>query len=1086
MNGYTGIAPQQLQALGQGKYNALSTHFSDNAHEIVQVQADVALTNHLNQILAGLGTVVETADPGYILEQLIHDMGLKESAELAGVNLNPVELQALVSKKEDFKETVEISAKEINRNNAVALARQSDRTTLNLVRRLLHLLIEALDRVHNSVFDPFHNSVDPATVNEVYRSSFGALNRGTAAAADVLAQAVSVINTAGYFATMMLVPPSVIPRLDAGDEVALNTNYVGDNGFLTFTSPRARFAKTFGGLAVMPSTGNVDDPLISHVCNPEHLCNSAMVCGSFDRGITAFNHENGYMEAVNLRAAVDASRLFDRVTGRVSEDVYSVVEQWNMTRRTPWHDQAGLKQGQDPVRGVGMGPLTYFDRAGQLVVSNLLGHMPNDRVGLQRFGESVMENLGVRKSQVIADLLRLEAVLKDSQRAVPSNGYWAAVYGVNGIGLNNNNAVDAVFAGSPADRGNATSEGALRNARGNAYGVLNHPAFGGVAADGAAVAADPAFETEFHGFINGPGIAFLAAQGRNSQTEQLKEMGRLYDSAQALGTELSVVLPESQFFSRRPSWYNGEYTPGMGLIDSLLANNVPLMLTGVGAGQAYTFRDGQGLAAADIPNYLADVTRTLDAAPAAGGARSLAEAQTDLIALLNANSALRADILPVLNRVAGVAAAGGDFAGIATIDVRAANVLTQVVNAAGGPSADEVKAVMHLMLSLWDQWPGETTSISAGTVGSAQLEGTREIIQRVAAAFAQGNSPVGQADVGAWFQSTPSAALADSILDTYPLAALAANANADDIRLPLTLGGGAIALAGLPNNIVPANPTNPNQRRGGAIAQADTTARAVRDIFDTAPFGAQFGAGGASSSSSTSAAQRVVDTIAPKVFKDNSDAANGLNTAHKVAARALLHTPLTAGSLKALVDAIGAYYPFSWLLYRATNYKRSLSAFVLQGGAENLQVRHDPLQVIQGFDTAGSKFIANLNLSAIGIVLIPAATIKLPHFHLSNPVKKTGDLSMRNSMDVGAFIPSIVPLNYDCPEELPLNGLDHAGNLINPSAVLTWSLFDLESFAPAEFMWKKDSYVSYQAKQHTRDHYGAMKMIASKGPSCVA
>lgn len=1058
MNGNTQgtIAEAQLRALAGGKYKCRTTHFSDHCHEIVDVQAELALTQFLEQIISALGGIVETDDPGYIISQVVHDMGLKESAEGAGCNYTPQELQGLISTKEDFKETVCVTTKEINRNNAVALAQQSRKMTLNLVRRLLHLLLEALDRLHRSDFDPFYKAVDSETIKEMYRKSFGALNRGTKCAAEVVAEAISIISTAGYNARIMIVPPSIIPRLDAGDEVALNTNYVGDNGFLSFTSPRARLAKTFGGLAVIPSTGMADDPLISHVCNPEHFVNSAIVCGSFDRSINVFNHDSGHVEPVDLRAAVDALGVFGP-DGNISQDVYDVVAEYNSTHTTQWHRDNCLNT--DPLGSDGtMGPLTFRNRAGDLEVSRFLGHMPVDRNGLQKFADSVFVNLGSRKADVVFHMRRLESILKQIHNTPGDNAYWTLIAGADA-----------------AERaaGHNTEDGSYRDAAGNAYGVITHP-----------YVADPQanlqYATVYDGYGNGPGLAYLAAVGRSSGVRQLEEIAEIYDSCEFLGNELAVVLPESQFFARRPAWFHGEYTPGMAVVDMLVPGYVNIVDINNGAAATeYTFTPyarpaGRDFTLQEASNFVELIRQELDDEPGAGGAGA-ADTQAGLLDIIATVPGAKSIVLPVLNRVSALVASGGRWGNVASFDVRAAKVFENVQN----QDQDELSRQLHLIIAMWDGWPTSTVDIDIGSMDSQYVQGTLQLIQRVAAAVAQGNSPVGEADVGAWFSSTPSAKDAQAILNAYPLDQGLAGGNAAGIRLPLTVSGTSATRANLPAGLRVTERTIPV--RGNA-------ANAVPGgLYSSNPVGAQFGAASSSQLRGPTVIETVVGAVSAPVFQANYKAANSLNVASKIASRALLHTPVTAGSLRALVDCVGAFYPFSIKLLRATNYRRSESAYVVQGGSDTLQVRHDPLQVIQGYDKCGSNFIANLNLSGVGLVLVPASTIKLPHFHLSDPAPGTGDTSFRNeSTGYGAIIPSIVELNFRAPEELPLNGLNARGELIDGSAVLMHALFDLESFAPTEHMWKGGCKSSYQGKQETRDRYNNCKTLVSKGPSCTA
>lgn len=1057
MNGNTQgtIAESQLRALAGGKYKCRTTHFSDHCHQIVDVQVELGLTEFTNQIISAIGGIVESDDPGYIIAEAVKTMGLKESAEGAGCNYTPMELQGLISTKEDFKETVCVTTKEINRNNAVALAQQSRKMTLNLVRRLLHLLLEALDRLHRSAYNPFYNSVDPETVNEMYRKSFGALNRGTACAAEVVAEAISIIKTAAYDARILIVPPSVIPRLDAGDEVALNTDYVGENGFLSFTSPRARLAKTFGGLAVVPSTGLSDDPLISQVCNPEHFVNSAIVCGSFDRAINIYNHDSGHVEPVDLRAAVDALGVFGD-DGHIVQDVYDIVAEYNATRSTPWHKDNCLNT--DPLEGKTMGPLTFRNRAGDLEVSRFLGHMPVDRNGLQKFADSVFVNLGSRKADVVFHMRRLESILKQINNSATSDAYWTAL-----VAANQGGELAATF---------QAEDGSYRDARGNAYGVLNHPWV-------ADTVANAGYSTIYDGYQNGPGLAYLAASGRSSGIRQLEEIAEVYDSCEFLGNELAVVLPESQFFARRPAWFHGEYTPGMAVVDMLVPGYVNLVRTN-GASRPLGFPAvvAPGASLDDIRDYsnaIVDVVRS----GTSNGAVTAADTQTALIALLGTPGA-RDIVLPALSAVGGLVGSTGFWGDIATFDFRAAKVFDAATSGAAPTSTpEELKEKIHLLIALWDNWPGSTVDINMDSMESKYVQGTRHIIQRVAAAVAQGVSPVGAEDVGVWFQTrTPNINDAEAILNSYPLTALTAG-NADNIRLPLTLAGRSATNANLAANLAVTGRLITTSGARNNLAQ--------NSIYASRPVGAQFGAGASSSTGGATVIETVVGAVSAPVFQDNYAAANSLNVASKIASRALLHTPITAGSLRALVDCVGAFYPFSFKLLRAPSYRRSESAYVVQGGADTIRVYHDPVQVIQGYDKCGSNFLANLNLSAVGIVLAPASTIKLPHFHLSDPAPGTADTSFRDeAKGYGAIIPSLVELNFRAPEELPLSGINAMGELVDGSAVLLHSLFDLESFAPTEHMWKHGCKASYQGKQETRDRYNACKSLASKGPSCTA
>lgn len=1057
MNGNTQgtIAESQLRALAGGKYKCRTTHFSDHCHEIVDVQVELALTQYLEQIISALGGIVETDDPGYIIAEMVKNMGLRESAEGAGCNYTPQELQGLISTKEDFKETVCITTKEINRNNVVALAEQSRKMTLNIVRRLLHLMLEAMDRLHRSSYNPFYGSVDPDTVNEMYRKSFGGLNRGTACAAEVVSQAISIISTAGYQARIMVVPPSLIPRLDAGDEVALNTDYVGDNGVLSFTSPRARLAKTFRGLAVIPSTGMADDPLISHVCNPEHFVNSAVVCGSYDRSINIYNHDSGHVEPVDLRAAVDALGVFGP-DGNIVEDIYDIVAEYNSTGSTNWHKDNCLNN--DPLQGKTMGPLTFRNRAGELEVSRFMGHMPADRNGLQKFADSVFVNLGSRKADVIFHMRRLESILKDIHNTPGTEQYWQAVLGANA----NERAA-----------GHSAEDGSYRDATGNAYGVITHPFI-----------RDPAgqadYATNYDGYGNGPGLAYLAAVGRSTNVRQLQEIAEVYDSCEFLGNELAVVLPESQFFARRPAWFHGEYTPGMAVVDMLVPGYLNLVNTAAGPTE-YTFSPyargvpvaGAVLTFEQATRYVAQIQGELDGIPV-GGNQSAVDTQAALLDIIATVPGSKDIVLPVLNRVAALVGSGGPWANVASFDVRAAQVFSAAQNQ--GQLAEQ----LHLIISMWDAWPSSTVDINMDSMDSQYVQGTLQIIQRVAAAVAQGNSPVGAPDVGEWFATTPSAQDALAILNQYPLGTgLDPNTAVGGIRLPLTVSGILARNPDLPAGVRLSRRTIPTT---GNVANINDGT-----LYASNPVGAQFGAAQSSSTRGPTVIETVVGAVSAPVFQANYAAANGLNVASKIASRALLHTPITAGSLRALVDCAGAFYPFSFKLLRSPNYRRSESAYIIQGGSETLQVRHDPVQVIQGYDKCGSNFIANLNLSAVGLVLVPASTIKLPHFHLSDPAPGTADTSFRNdNTGYGAIIPSIVELNFRAPEELPLSGINARGELVDGSAVLMHALFDLESFAPTEHMWKTGCKASYQGKQETRDRYNNCKSLASKGPSCTA
>lgn len=1033
MNGY--LPNSQIAAANNGLQYCYDTNLEDNCAIIAQAQVAAGVTQYMQRVLAGLGGIRETPanQINYIVTNLTGPVK-KTPATVEGgpCPLTPIKLEALVSAKELFAERFCITAEEIAANDTGAVAAATDRLALNLVRRFAHLILEAVERALTSPdYYPYHDIVEPAVVRGLEAKAFGVLNRGTIEFARVIAQATSIIHRGGGVADTLVVPPALIPLIKTLDEVALSADFVGSSGILARTSPDQPFTSRFAGLAIVPSTGLADDPLVSSVVAVEHFSNARKFCGDVSRCIEVDNHVTGEPTPVDFAEAVRNSRMFGP-DGNVDARITELVDTYNARGTTPWSERFS-PHGDPLAGGASLGPLTYRDDSGKLRVSRVFGQMKVDN--LRRFAASVLATFGDREAaQVRTHLSSLRRRIRAIHAlGVPTASGWTA---------------------SQPDE-----TGAIRDTDGN-FTLEREDALtlAGLA-----------------GYGSGPGIAHVASLAPGETTSNLLEsIADEYASAELLGEHIRTYMPDSAIFNR-PAYYHGSYTPGMAVVDVIAGAQVNVFETGGGAPST-----GISLPATlptDNQEAINAIARALSNPAATGGAASADEimaAQERLVTIYQSGE-LQDEALELLNSIAALAAPGNTFASVATFDVRAAKVLDQRLTTT--TQRTNALEVIWSILASFDARPNSRYS-------PEQMDAAREVVRRVAAAVLAGyrfDSIPG--DIYNWFEnSTPKndAAAAALAAASFNLA-LGGGGDSAWIRTPL------VVPAGTTNDNVGtlATPWRPQSAGGAAAGPADAAAGVGQGgAADDGGFGARIGAmmGAGEARGTGEAATGGAPAFGSETMRENLRRVQALNVHAQVVGEALLSTPVTRDATIALVENAELDLPFSFLGYRASRYNQAYSAYVMDGGPETTQLVHSRIQTGMGRDQC-LNVTGVVKVQAVGVVLKPQNIVRLPYVYLQEPDTSTSDASFKNDHGEGAMIFTFADNTYAPPATLPLSGLDETGRLINPVAPILYTLWDgLDDYMPASMLWDRNSAVSYQGREIAMTTNGRPRTIPAAGP----
>lgn len=1098
-----GLLNAQLPNANQGERGCRSLADTNLAADVIRAQNEMMLIDNANAIIGMLAVVRETTNCDTIVANLMSQAHMALSAEGGPCAYTHAELQAFLAKGSDKKYTVCASEKMLNRGNTDILTIESQKANLALLRELIGDILKSIIKLHKpgSKFKPHGVNVDENQIKKLRMKSFNSL-RSTKAFAAAVSMGMSHITAGGYVPRVLVVPETAIPQIDTGDLVGMSAEFVGDDGFLARTGTVENMTHTYGQLTIVKTPGDKNDPLVGEARVPEHHCNGGSACDSGNRTIKIQDYSTGQHVSVDLEEAVDALRIFE--DNEISATVKSVVTQQRTKGKTPWSTKYCVEAAHNPYNiDANMGIWTYRDAAGRLQVSNRFGDFPMSRSVQEGFAKSIVDKVG---SDVVPMVKRLEGILKKINRQAPTQATYFALF----AGANGNGELEPAF---------GDEAGARRVARGNAWGVLNHPAIGtppaapaggGAAVVPAAALASAQFQA---GFASGSGLKYLAENAQSFPQQYrpvYQEIAQVVDVAERVGEELASVLPDWQS-GPRPVYFQGtEYTAGMRLIDSLIAGGANLILpTDAGDAQVLLFTDPAvadydayvAVAANSAEGFLQQVAADLTAqnyvaaddgaVTANGGRRSASGIQTFLVDLVNDRPDLREPALELLNEVAALAGVGGKFANVASFDIRAALVF-QRQNAA---NQDETLEVLRKLLGAWQDGPASTVEVSMSGMPTEYAEGTRRLVRKVAAAIAQGRTPWGLSGdaLGEWYSNIGlDEAGAVGILETQPVVGLTpGNAvEARDTILPLVVGGNTLARAA---TVFPdfryTDPNNPNVRVGAGgqnPAALPAAAANATTLYAGQTIGAQFGAG---SSRGTAGGLNVAEQLSADndhpTLQENKAVARKLKSAHKAIVLSLINARLTANNFRGLVGCGDVDYPFAFLIVRSAHFERVEHAIISQGSSVN-EIVHEPIRVRQLITECAEWYKATVVVTSTGVQKEPGANTFLPAIRVDDVVTHTADVSFIGRDGYGAILPIVVPRDVRCPDVLNIKGIDEHGNLTLPSAPIVHALFKSEISA----MFNKelslyDECESYHGQQITYDSRGGERVVSAKGADCT-
>lgn len=1098
-----GLLNAQLPNANQGERGCRSLADTNLAADIIRAQNEMMLIDNANAIIGMLAVVRETTNSDTIVANLMSQAHMALSAEGGPCAYTHAELQAFLAKGSDKKYTVCASEKMLNRGNTDILTVESQKANLALLRELINDILKSIMKLHKpgSKFKPHGVNVDESQIKKLRMKSFNSL-RSTKTFAAAVSMGMSHITAGGYVPRVLVVPETAIPQIDTGDLVGMSAEFVGDDGFLARTGSVDNMTHTYGQLTIVKTPGDKNDPMVGEARVPEHHCNGGSACDSGNRTIKIQDYSTGQHVSVDLEEAVDALRIFE--DNEISGTVKSVVTQQRTKSKTPWSTKYCVEAAHNPYNlGANMGIWTYRDASGRIQVSHRFGDFPMSRSVQEGFAKSIVDKVG---SDVVPMMKRLEGILKKINRQAPAQATYFNLFAA----ANANGELEPAF---------GDEAGARRVARGNAWGVLNHPAIGTPPAGGppAVVPAAALTSAQFQaGYAFGAGLKYLAenAQSFPAQFRPVyQEIAQVVDVAERLGEELASVLPDWES-GPRPSYFQGtEYTAGMRLIDSLIAGGANLIrVTDPGDAQVLVFTEpGQAdyadyiaVAANSAEGFLQRVAADLaaqnyvdsddNAVTGNNGRRSASGIQGFLVDLINDRPDLREPALELLNEVAALAGVGGRFANVASFDIRAALVFQRQNDA----NQVEILEVLRKLLGAWQDGPASTVEMSMSGMPTEYADGTRRLVRKVAAAIAQGRTPWGLTGdaLGEWYSNIGlDEAGAVGILETQPIVALAGgdDEEARDTILPLVIGGNTLAQAAtvLPPGLRYTDPNNPNARAGaGGNAAAALPAANVNanQLYAGQTIGAQFGAGSSRSTAGGQAqpvaAQLSADNDHP-TLQDNKSVARKLKSAYKAIVLSLINARLTANNFRGLVGCGDVDYPFAFLLVRSAHFGRVEHGIISQGSAVN-EIVHEPLRVRQLITECAEWYKATVVVTSTGVQKEPGANTFLPAIRVDDVISHTADVSFIGQDGHGAIIPIVVPRDSRCPDVLNIRGIDEHGNLTLPSAPIVHALFKSEISA----MFNKelalyDECESYHGQQITYDCRGGERVVSAKGADCT-
>jgi len=473
---FPGVLNAQFPAANQGDQKCIGLAETNLAATYIKYQTEALMLDHAQTVIGLMATIRETqGNSDTIVVSRMEKACMMLSAEGGPCAYTAGQLKGFLFKGSDKKKSICVSEKALNRGETDILDQQTNIAAVALTRSFMRDLVISIKKLHksSSKFKPYGNRVSDEALRQQRMQCFNSLS-DPVAFAKATSTASSHIRKFGI-PRVMAIPGDARPLMET-TLVTMNANFVGDDGYLLRSGNTGSIVHSYGGLTVVETAGDECDELVGEARVPSHVCNAGTACDSGRRTVQVVDHTSGNLVSLNLDDAVENMRAFD-ASGNVSNKVKTEITKYQTKGQTKHHIKWDLDGIRDPWRKSTFGIWSHMDIGGKQRVSTRLGDSAVSRPALQSFASSVIDIVGI---DVVPLMKRCEGILKRINRQAPTAAnYMDLLAAANGNG--------ELTPTNPDESGN------LRDARGNNWGVLNHPAT--VAANAAAGAFQVGYAT---------------------------------------------------------------------------------------------------------------------------------------------------------------------------------------------------------------------------------------------------------------------------------------------------------------------------------------------------------------------------------------------------------------------------------------------------------------------------------------------------------------------------------------------------------------------------------------------------------------